>query len=98
MLPRDWFAPFTMAQIQMQLVGDIHEAIRMFKYARRMRERIYMPKEGKPHYRFLNVIWGEQIGHIANMEQLIKREILVNREPKKLILLSPETPANRALL
>jgi putative glycosyltransferase (TIGR04372 family) len=98
MVPREWFVPFTIAQVYLVIVGDIHEAIRMFKYARRMRQSIYTPKEGKPPCRFLNVFWGHQIGHIANMEHLIKREILLNRDPKKLILLSPETPANQALL
>jgi putative glycosyltransferase (TIGR04372 family) len=97
-IPREWFVPFTIAQIHLNIVGDIHEAIRMFKYARRMRERINTPEEGKPPYRFLDSFWGAAIGHIANMEHLIKREILLNRDPKKLILLSPETPANRALL
>jgi putative glycosyltransferase (TIGR04372 family) len=95
---REWFVPFTMAQIQMQLVGDVHEAIRMFKYARRMRECIYTPTSGKPPLRFLNVFWGDQIGHTANIEHLIKREILLKRDPKNLIFLSPATPANQALL
>jgi len=97
-IPREWFVPFSMGQIHLTVGADIHEAIRMFKYARRMRERIYTPKRGKPPYRFLDVFWGLQIGHTANMEHLIKREILLKRDPKKLILLCPETPANQVLL
>src|ERR1700733_15328402 len=98
LIQREWFVPFTMAQIQLAIVGDIHEAIRMFKYARRLRESINTSKQGKPPYRFLDVFWGLQIGHTANMEHLIKREILLKRDPKKLILLSPETTANQTLL
>ena len=95
---REWFVPFTMAQVEMQLAGKVHEAIRTFKYARRLREQINTPNGGKPPYRFLNSFWVGYIGHIANMDHLIKREILLGRDPKKLILLSSGTVANQALL
>jgi putative glycosyltransferase (TIGR04372 family) len=97
-MPREWFAPFTMAQVELQISGNVHEAIRMFKYARRMRERIYTPKQGKPPYRFLNHFWVGYIGHIANIEHLIKREVLLGRDPKRLILLVSGAVANQSLL
>lgn len=97
-MPIEWFVPFTMAQVDLQLSGNAHEAIRMFKYARRMRERIYTPKQGKPPYRFLNQFWASHIGHIANIEHLIKREILLGRDSKRLVLLASGVSANRALL
>jgi putative glycosyltransferase (TIGR04372 family) len=45
-------------------------------------------------------MWVAQIGHIANMEHLIKREILQGRNPKNMILYFSESqkPANQALL
>jgi putative glycosyltransferase (TIGR04372 family) len=98
MMPREWFAPFTIAQVHLALVGDIHEAIRMFKYARRVRERINTPKHGKPPYRFLDQFWASHIGHIANIEHLIKRELLLGRDPKRLILLASGPVANQDLL
>lgn len=97
-IPTDWFVIDQIAQIQLQLVGDVHEAIRLFKYARRLRERLNTPKEGKLPYRFLDSMWAAQIGHIANIEHLIKREILLNRDPKKIVLLNSGKPANQALL
>jgi len=87
-----------MAQIQLQLIGNVHEAIRLFKYARRLRERVNTPREGKLPYRYLDPMWAAQIGHIANIEHLIKREILRGQDPKRLVLLCPEKPANQALL
>jgi putative glycosyltransferase (TIGR04372 family) len=97
-IPTDWFVVYVMSHIQLQLVGDVHEAIRLLKYARRMRERVATPKEGKPPYIFLDSMWAHQIGHIANMEHLIKREILRGNDTKRIVLLRPEKPANQVLL
>lgn len=89
-----------MSIVYSQLVGDIDESLRLLRYARRLRQRHYTPQEGRISYCFLEFMWAAQIGHIANMEHLIKREILLGRDPKKLILYFPRAlkPANQALL
>ncbi len=97
-IPTEWFVVYIISLIQLQLVGDVHEAVRLLKYARRLRERAATPKEGKPPYIFLSSMWGYQIGHTANMEHLIKREIIRGNDTKKIILLSPDKPANQVLL
>jgi putative glycosyltransferase (TIGR04372 family) len=98
--PQDWSARQIVALIHMQLLGDLQEALRIFRHARRWRERHLTPASGPLPYRFLDTFWACQIGHIANIEHLIKREILLGRDPKKLLLYLPENqkPANRALL
>ena len=98
--PDDWFMWHMRGIIYLQLVGDLNEAVRQFSEARKIRERIFTPKNGKLPYRFLDSFWGHQIGHIANMEHLIKREILQGRDPKRLVMLFPagEKAGNRLLL
>ncbi len=98
--PDDWFKWHIRGQIYLQVIGDLDEAIRQFTMARRIRERLHSDAvAGKP-YRFFDPFWGYQIGHIANMEHLIKREILLGRDPKNLFLYFPKDakPGNRALL
>jgi len=96
-----WPAWHNLALVYLQLLGDVQEALRLLRYARRLREKrgSRVVKDEIP-YRFLDAMWVMQIGHIANMEHLIKREILQGRDPKNLILHFPKSqaPANRTLL
>ena len=98
--PEQWLAWYRLSIVYSQLVGDIEESLRLLRHARRLRERQCMPPAGKPPYRFLDFMWVVQIGHIANMEHLTKREILQGRNPKSMILYFSESqkPANAALL
>jgi len=98
--PEQWFAWHQLSVVYSQLIGDVEESLRLLRYARRLRERLCTPLEGKLPYRFFESMWAAQIGHIANMEHLIKREILQGRDPKNMILYLPESqkPANQALL
>jgi len=98
--PDDWFMWHFRGIVYLQLVGNLNEAVRQFSEALKIRERLYIPESGVLPYRFLDSFWGYQIGHIANMEHLIKREILQGRDPKRLILLFPagEKAGNRLLL
>jgi len=83
-----------------QLIGDLDESLRLLRYNRRLRERLYTPPSGKPPYCFFDFMWVAQIGHIANMEHLIKREILQGRDSRRIVLHFSESqkPANQALL
>lgn len=98
--PDDWSAWQALADVYAQRIGDVDESLRLLRYARRLRERLCTPRQGKPPHRFLNSMWADRIGRIANMEHLIKREILQGRDPKNMILYFPESqkPANQALL
>lgn len=97
--PENCFTLYTMSLVYLQVLGDVEEALRLLRYTRRLRERLCTPK-GKLPCRFLDQMWVHQIGHIANMEHLIKREILLGRDPKNMILHFPESvkPANQFLL
>ncbi len=99
-IPQNWGHWHHLSIVYSQLIGDIYESLRLLRYARHLRERHYTPREGKISYRFLEFMWAAQIGHIANMEHLIKREILWGRDPKRLVLYFPESlkAANHALL
>jgi putative glycosyltransferase (TIGR04372 family) len=81
-------------------LGDLQEALRLLRFARRLRQRLFKAQEGSSRYRLLWAMWGLQIGHIANMEHLIKRELLLGRDPKNMVLYLPESlkPANESLL
>jgi putative glycosyltransferase (TIGR04372 family) len=98
--PEDWRTWHHLSIVYSQLLGDLDESLRLLRYARRLRERLLAPGGKIPPYRFLDYRWVAHIGHIANMEHLIKREILLGRDPKRLILHlpAPQQPANRALL
>ena len=98
--PEHWRTYQLLAITCMQLIGDVEEALRLFRFARRLRERLFSPRGGKPPYRYLDYMWVAQIGHIANMEHLIKRDILLGRNSKDALLYFPESarPANQALL
>lgn len=98
--PDDWDKWHVRGLIYLQVVGDVDEAVRQFTMARRIREKLYAAELGKTRYRFLDAFWGYQIGHIANMEHLIKREIMMGRDPKKIVLYFPADakPGNSALL
>ena len=98
--PEEWFALHQLSVVHSQLVGDLDESLRLLRFARRLRESLLPPPEGKPPHRFLLSMWAAQIGHIANMEHLIKREILQGRDPKNIILYLPDSQktANEALL
>lgn len=98
--PDEWFARHQMSHVFLLFIGDVDEFLRLLRYGRRWRERRYTPPEGKPPHRFLWFMWAAQIGHIANMEHLIKREILQGRDPRNMILYYSESqkPANQALL
>jgi len=100
LFPEHWNAWGQLSIVCSQLTGDIEESLRLLRYSRRLRERLFTPPEGKPAYRFLDFMWVIQIGHIANMEHLIKREILKGRDPKNMILYFSESQraANQALL
>lgn len=98
--PEEWFTWYCLSLVYSQLIGDVEESLRLLRYARRLRERLLTPPEGKPPHHFFMYMWAAQIGHIANMEHLIKREILQGRDPKNMILYFSESqkPANQALL
>jgi putative glycosyltransferase (TIGR04372 family) len=98
--PGHWFSWHQFAILHLQVLGDLEEALRLFRHARRLRSRASTPQSGNNPHRFLWSMWALQIGHIANMEHLIKREMLQGRDPKNLVLLVPESlkPANQALL
>ena len=98
--PDDWQTWHHLSIIYHQLLGDLDESLRLLRYARRLRERLYAPLGEQLPYRFLDFRWVAHLGHTANMEHLIKREILRGRDPKRLILYFPEgqSPANDALL
>jgi putative glycosyltransferase (TIGR04372 family) len=97
--PDQWAAMHHQSITFSQLIGDIEESLRLLRASRRIREQEAMP-QGKLPYRYLSSMWAAQIGHIANMEHLIKREILQGRDPRNMYLYCPEslTPANPALL
>jgi hypothetical protein len=84
--PAQWFTWHQLAITYSQLVGDLNEALRLWRHARQLRERLFAPSGGKLKYRFLSSMWTAQVGHIANMEHLIKREILQGGDAKNLIL------------
>ncbi len=98
--PEEWFTWHHLSVVYSELIGDFDESLRILRYARRLRQRLFTPPKGKLPYRFLWSMWANQIGHIANMEHLIKREILQGRDPKKMVLYLPESQkaANQALL
>ena len=98
--PPQWASWHQMSVVYSQLVGDVEESLRLLRYARRLRERLFTPPEGKLSHRLLEYHWVAQIGHIANMEHLIKREMLQGRDPKNMILYfsKSQRPANHALL
>lgn len=98
--PDQWTAPFYLSIVYSQLAGDLEESLRLLRYARRLREQQFSPPEGSIPYRYLNSMWVAQIGHIANMEHLIKREILLGGDPKCIISHFPasQKPANQFLL
>ena len=98
--PPQWASWHQMSVVYSQLVGDVEESLRLLRYARRLRERLFTPPEGMLPHRLLEYHWVAQIGHIANMEHLIKREMLQGRDPKNMILYFSESqrPANHALL
>jgi putative glycosyltransferase (TIGR04372 family) len=100
LLPDRWRAWQDLSIVYSQLIGDIEESLRLLRYARRLRERLYTPPEGKPPYVFLDFMWVAQIGHIANMDHLVKREILLGRDPKSIVLYysRDQKAANAALL
>ena len=95
-----WPAWHNLALVYLQLLGDLQEALRLFRYARRLRAKRGNKLGGEIPYRFLDPMWVMQIGHIANMEHLVKREILQGRDPRNIILYFPRSqiPANRTLL
>jgi len=98
--PEGWFAWHQLSLVHSQLIGDVDESLRLLRYARRLRERWFTPQVGKLPYRFFEPVWAAPVGQIANMEHLVKREILLGRETKNMVLYLPEsqTPANQALL
>jgi len=98
--PEDWRTWHHLSIVYSQLLGDLDESLRLLRYARRLRERLPTPRGEKLPCRFLDYRWVAHVGHIANMDHLIKREILQGRDPKRLILHLPPShaPANRALL
>ena len=98
--PDDWRTWIHLAIVNSQLIGDLDETVRLLRYARRLREQLYSPASGTMSCRYLHSMWAAQIGHIANIEHLVKREILLGRDPKNLILHHPLTqqPGNSALL
>src|SRR5688572_618436 len=83
---QDWFVWFQMSIVYSELLGDIEGSLWLLRHARRLRERLYAGPGVRPPYRYLEYFWAGYIGHIANMEHLIKREILCGRDPKNILL------------
>lgn len=100
LFPEHWQTWQHQSIVYSQLIGDLEESLRLLRYARRLRERLYTPAAGKPPHVFLDFMWVAQIGHIANMDHIIKREILQGRDPRNIVLYfsRAQKPANEALL
>ena len=46
--PLDWFSCYMLSLAYLQLIGDFDEALRLLRYARRLREQLHTPVEGRP--------------------------------------------------
>ena len=71
----------------LQGFGDLDAAVNAFRKARRIRRKMARNQisEQKP-VRYMDEFWTMQIGHTANMEPYVKREIMLGRLPQETIL------------
>lgn len=86
--PDRWDVWQHMAAVHSEVTGDIEESVRLLRCGKRIRTRLFTPREGAPPYRFLQAPWGSDLTHTASLEYLIKREILQDGDPRNIVLLA----------
>jgi putative glycosyltransferase (TIGR04372 family) len=92
---------FWAAQIFYHGLGQMHQALNLWSRADQLeRERANLCNSNNPKYQVFDGFWTGAVGHIAQLDYLIKQNLLERRTPDNTILYAPPhiKPANTFLM